>query len=324
MKYLFLVHQDFLRVAILSGNLNEIDWDRIENTAYIQDFHLLADAPKIAGPGSARNDFKAQLVRVLRSLSMPTSHAIYAALDRFDFSQATRARIVASWPERSSLAEWDRIETQGLGRLGKVVRDFGMKPSRQGSIELECQGSSLANHDIKWIEHFHLLASGVNPRGLLPLKGKTNETHSEYFRASGRKVGTLPPIKICFPSHRYVEERTVEGPLGALSFFGKAETFASSSPQSRRGDIMIHAKSILALTADGIAVVNKAFVDASDPYISGKTSGPTLNPQEWSPKQDEQPIGWTYLGSSNFTRAAHGNISGTAAKPTMSSLNWEL
>lgn len=225
MKFLFLVHQDFLRIAILSGNLNEIDWERIENTAYIQDFPLVADATKTAGPSSSKNDFKAQLLRVLRSLSMPTSHAIYAALDRFDFSQATRARIVASWPEASSLAEWDRIETQGLGRLGKVVRDFGIK----GPLDVECQGSSLANHDIKWIEHFHLLASGVNPRRLLPLKGKPNETHSDYFRASGRKVGSLPPIKICFPSHRYVEERTVEGPMGALSFFGKAETFASSS-----------------------------------------------------------------------------------------------
>lgn len=231
MKFFILVHDNFLRVAILSGNLNGIDWERIENTAYIHDFPLLSEAPKPSGTSSIPagvNDFKSQLVRVLRSLSMPTSHPVYEALNRYDFSQATRARIVASWPEASSLADWDRIETQGLGRLGKVVRDFGVRPARQAPIELECQGSSLANHDVKWIEHFHLLASGVNPRGILPLKGKANETHPEYLRAVGSKVGSLPPVKVCFPSHRYVEERTVEGPLGALSFFGKAETFASS------------------------------------------------------------------------------------------------
>lgn len=233
MKFLILVHPDFLRVAVLSGNLNGIDWERIENTAYIQDFPPITDTAKAATPAQGSslgrtNDFKAQFVRILRSLGMPSSHPVYAALDRHDFSQATRARIVASWPEASNLAEWDRMETQGLGRLGKVVRDLGMQVKRPGTLQLECQGSSLANHDIKWIEHFHLLASGVNPRGLLPFKGKTNDPHPEYFKAAGSKSGSLPPIKICFPSQRYVEETTVEGPLGAMSFFGKAETFAAS------------------------------------------------------------------------------------------------
>lgn len=236
MKFLILAHEGFLRVAILSGNLNQIDWERIENTAYIQDFPLLSAATNVAAPGSSRssssqnvhNDFKSQLIRVLRSLSVPTSHSVYSALEEYDFSHATRARIVASWPEASSLAEWDRIETQGLGRLGRVVRDLGIR-SQARQVDVECQGSSLANHDVKWIEHFHLLASGVDPRGKLPLKGKSNEMHPDYARIAGRKGGTLPPVKICFPSQRYVEERTVEGPMGALSFFGKAETFAASS-----------------------------------------------------------------------------------------------
>ncbi|CDU24538.1 uncharacterized protein SPSC_04039 [Sporisorium scitamineum] len=330
MKFLILVHEGFLRVAILSGNLNQIDWERIENTAYIQDFPPLGEASNVAGPSGSRsgstNDFKSQLVRVLRSLSIPSSHSVYSALDEYDFSSATRARIVASWPEASSLTDWNRIETQGLGRLGKVVRDLGIKSAQ----EVECQGSSLTNHDVKWIEHFHLLASGVDPRGKLPFKGKSNEMHPDYSRAVGRRVGELPPVKICFPSHRYVEERTVEGPMGALSFFGKAESFEGSSikrlyhsPQSRRGDIMIHAKSILALTADGKPLVDQAFIDASDAYISGKATA--RKEGKWTgPAEKEQPVGWTYLGSSNFTRAAHGTISGSANKPTTSCMNWEL
>lgn len=88
---------------------------------------------------------------------------------------------------------------------------------------------------------------------------------------------------------------------------------------------MIHAKSILALTPHGANLVDRAFVEASDSYISGRTSN-FAPPQrgEWQPREGEQPIGWTYLGSANFTRAAHGNIGGTAAKPTLSSSNWEL
>ncbi|CDR99348.1 hypothetical protein [Sporisorium scitamineum] len=118
--------------------------------------------------------------------------------------------------------------------------------------------------------------------------------------------------------------------MGALSFFGKAESFEGSSikrlyhsPQSRRGDIMIHAKSILALTADGKPLVDQAFIDASDAYISGKATA--RKEGKWTgPAEKEQPVGWTYLGSSNFTRAAHGTISGSANKPTTSCMNWEL
>lgn len=87
---------------------------------------------------------------------------------------------------------------------------------------------------------------------------------------------------------------------------------------------MIHAKSILALSADAAALVDKAFQDASDEYMGGSKQRPSSSGSVWTPKEGEQPIGWTYLGSSNFTRAAHGNISGSTAKPTMSSLNWEL
>ncbi len=194
MKFLILVHPDFLRVAILSGNLNGIDWERIENTAYIQDFPLNTDTAKAATPahGSSQgrtNDFKAQLVRILRSLGMPSSHPVYAALDRHDFSQATRARIVASWPEASNLAEWDRMETQGLGRLGKVVRDLGIQPKRSGSLQLECQGSSLANHDIKWIEHFPSARIWFQSTRPASLQGQDERPAPGIFQSSRQQVG---------------------------------------------------------------------------------------------------------------------------------------
>ncbi|SOV06189.1 uncharacterized protein UDID_01505 [Ustilago sp. UG-2017a] len=336
MKFLVLVHEGWLRVAIASGNLNEVDWSRIENGVFIQDFPLKGgegSSARAEGRGGVENDFKEQLTLVLKSLSVPTSHPVWTALDRFDFSLGgARARIVASWPEASSLQGWDRIETQGLGRLGKVVRNLDI-PAVKGGMEVECQGSSLANHDLKWIEHFHLLASGVDPRGKLPFKGKPNEAHPEYRRAIGGVGGALPPVKVVFPHHRYVEQETVEGPMGALSFFGKAETFSSSpikrlyySPQSRRGDVMIHAKSLLALTPKGATIVDQAFWTAADAQLSGSSRQPLprQGESEWQPNLGETPIGWSYLGSSNFTRAAHGNISGTVQKPTQNGSNWEL
>lgn len=81
---------------------------------------------------------------------------------------------------------------------------------------------------------------------------------------------------------------------------------------------MIHAKSILALTPEGKAIVDRAF--DRDPFSSTALAAKPV----WKPTADEKPVGWAYLGSSNFTRAAHGNIAGTPAAPTMSSRNWEL
>ena len=232
MKFLILIYDDFVRVAILSGNLYSPDWERIENTAFIQDFQFSASTS-----AQPENDFRDQLERVLQNLLMPQSHAVFQALRRTDFSQA-KASIVATWPEQAVLTGWDAIESQGLGRLGKVVRSLGIGGKRGDSLAVEAQGSSLANLDRKWMEHFHILASGLDPRGLLPLSGKQNEEHSAYFTATGRKPTFneqddfdsrgFPPVKILFPSHRWVENNSVEGPIGALSFFGKAKDFEKS------------------------------------------------------------------------------------------------
>ncbi len=72
---------------------------------------------------------------------------------------------------------------------------------------------------------------------------------------------------------------------------------------------MIHAKSILALTPHGASLVDRAFVDASDAYISGRSFASPTQDRQLKPKPDEQPIGWTYLGSANFTPAPPTAIS---------------
>lgn len=228
MKFLLLVHRTFLRLAILSGNLNDIDWDRIENTAYIQDFPLKsAETPDSSENSTASRDTKSQILQVLRSLSVPRQHSIYSDIDKFDLSARPRANIIASWPEAKVLAGWNTIETQGLGRMGHLVRSYALVPSKEG-VELECQGSSLSTYDRKWLEHFHVLASGKSPRGHLPFKGKADETHPAYHSLMGSRAGTIPPVKVCFPSQKYVQDTTVEGPLGAGSFFGKAADFQTS------------------------------------------------------------------------------------------------
>ena len=77
----------------------------------------------------------------------------------------------------------------------------------------------------------------------------------------------------------------------------------------------MHAKSLLAYMPSKKEFLARAF-------NSTGRGGRTLSSA--SEKGKDKPIGWTYLGSSNFTRAAHGVISGKVNAPTMSTRNWEL
>ncbi|EPQ31725.1 uncharacterized protein PFL1_01058 [Pseudozyma flocculosa PF-1] len=327
-KLLVLEHADFVRVAILSANLNAMDWETSENTAFIQDFPLRsvgarAEAPPTAGRPST-NDFEDQLGRVLRSFGvLPQSHPIWTTLARTDFSKAA-ARIVASWPQSGPLAGWDSMEVQGLSRLGKVVRDLGL-PLEKGGVLIEAQGSSLATYNRKWLHQFELIASGIDPRGVLPLSTQDAKQ-------------ALPPIKILFPTQRYVEEGSASGIAGGGTFFGKADTWAASEfkalyhqPRSRRGELLMHAKSLLAFLPSAQDVIDQAFRDGQTLKEGGSSAGSSTARSSGSAgggsggsSTAERPIGWTYLGSSNFTKAAHGTISGRQTAPTMSTSNWEL
>ena len=107
-----------------------------------------------------------------------------------------------------------------------------------------------------------------------------------------------------------VKDTAVEGPAGAGTFFGKKAQSVSRGfvdlahqPVSKRGDIMMHHKSLLALLPD----IERG--DGGSDHID-----------------DEEVVGWIYMGSHNLTQAAWGNISSASAStlPQLTCQNWEL
>ncbi|WFD43266.1 hypothetical protein MPSI1_001927 [Malassezia psittaci] len=283
-KLALLYYTTHLRVIISTGNLSRVDWSRYENLFYIQDFpHESLDTPSSQASG---DDFRVQLEQVLVSLSLPESHPAYIGLGSFCFKMAA-AHIVASWPI-SRVEGWNEIERAGLGRLGYVVRRLQLHLPQ---MQLQAQGSSLGTYERRWLEQFYLVAGGWDLDGKLPFARNSQPGPSPLFsKVTGST--SWPPIRIMFPTQKYVQETFVEGPLGAGCFFSKPDDYAKkelwslfSQPVSERGDILMHAKSLLA---------------------------------------QQQDQGWVYLGSANFTRAAWGTIAGNVANPTQSLNNWEL
>ncbi|WFD25975.1 hypothetical protein MNAN1_000948 [Malassezia nana] len=291
-KLVLLFYPTHLRVLISSGNLTPLDWSRYENLVYVQDFPSEAHAVSLPPPDARSSGpaFRTQLERVLTSLSVPETHPIMRALRSYSFAHAT-AHLVASWPLAPVARGWAAVEQVGLGRLAYLVRQWGMTPSPV--MHLEAQGSSLSAYDRRWLEQFYLIATGADS-SVLPLPTRRGDGPSpDWVRATG--IHGWPPVRILFPTQRWIEQESVEGPRGGGCFFGRADEFHKRSlrplmaqPVSHRGHILIHAKSLLCIN-------------------------------ETAPDQ-----GWVYMGSHNFTRAAWGTLSGTHEEPTLSLSNWEL
>lgn len=286
-KLVVLFYQERVRVIVSSANFTQLDWTRYDNTFFVQDFR--------AGSGG---EFGVQLRRLFATFGIKT-HAAVDLLSEYDFSSA--ASLVASWPIARVAKGWSEMEACGLGRLHAVVRRM-----YTGKCTLEAQGSSLAQYDRRWLEQFSAVASGLDTAHF-PLPRSTDSA-------------PWPPVRILFPTQRWVENEALQGIGGGGCFFGRADGFEQrgmrhlyAQPESKRGRLFMHAKSLLAKRVEkqgGSADIQaKSAQDRSAAEYRA-----TMMP----------PSGWLYAGSANFTRAAWGTISGSRTAPTLSVSNWEL
>jgi tyrosyl-DNA phosphodiesterase-1 len=317
MKFLLLFYEDRLRLVILSGNMVEYDWKAIENTAFIHDFPRLAK-----GHYDVTSEYGIQMKAVLASLSVPAGHPAMRLLSSYNMASTCEARIVSSQPTLKPITGWSEIEKLGLGRLSKIVREImkgakkqDMTVEAQVSIAIKCslvfemlmtssKGSSMGTYSTRWLQQFHLICCGLNIDTLLPLPNgaKANKTWAQAV--SRKDTEKWPPIKLLFPSDRWVKTQSIGGPDGAMTFFGKSKQAVEKGfvdiiyqPVSIRGNIMMHHKAILAL------------------------------PTSFKKEQDEHEVlGWAYMGSHNLTQAAWGNLSqAKAGGETQCTIgNWEL
>ncbi|KAK0547419.1 hypothetical protein OC846_004868 [Tilletia horrida] len=317
-KFFILFYpKSHMRFILLSGNLVDYDWDRIENTAFVQDFPALSAGdhanPDVRASKSIKTPFGRELVKLLNALSLPKPHTARERLEQYDLTGAVGS-LVLSAPQRSPVIGWEQVEKWGVGRLGAVVRSksagVGLQPTR-GGVDWEAQGSSLGEIRSRWLQHFHILASGVDPCGskvpCIPLPSAEKRAKQRYadtlypapsaivkvrpgvvpppnVRGKARAGSTAdadaqdmliarpppgrprrsidqvpadltwPPVKICFPSLRWITRDAIEGPQGAGTFFGKKKKFMEGNfkhlfhqPRSLRGNFLMHAKVLLAL-----------------------------------------------------------------------------
>lgn len=279
MKFLLLLYPDRFRLVILTGNLIAYDWETLENAAYIQDFPIL--------PGGRRDtstDTYEQLSNVMKSLSVPSAHPALKDLSRYDLSKGPTIVASGATPSNAPRRGFEQINKWGIGRLAHCARSImGVKGSKGcNGVHLEAQGSSMGTYSLRWMQQMHLAASGADISACLPLPSSAVQARKTYDKYAGNPPLTSaskdswPPVKILFPTRRFVEQQSNAGPAGGGCHFGKPKKFQpfahlchQAQSMRNRGNMM-HQKGLLAVTKS----------DKAD---------------------NKQPCGWIYLGSANFT-----------------------
>ncbi|KAI0049016.1 phospholipase D/nuclease [Auriscalpium vulgare] len=327
MKFFLIFYKSGrLRIVISTANLIEYDWRDIENSVWVQD--VSRRATPIAHDPKA-NDFPAAFERVLHALNVdpaltsfvhndhpniPLSNLRPGALSTvYDFSRV-RVYLIPSIAGKHE--GWPKVLKVGHTALMKAVGDM-LDGAKKGKLTIECQGSSIGTYSTQWLNEFYTSASGTSPEKMLD-EPKTRRA----------KLPVPQSIKILFPTHAWVQASELGEAGGGTMFCRRSqwegvkfprELFAQS--KSKRGRVLMHSKMIIAIVGahQSSRKDDSETEDSDDDIVVLDDKG-----KGRSQGQQQDVVGWAYVGSHNFTPSAWGTLSGSGFSPVMNITNYEL
>ncbi|KAH7927597.1 phospholipase D/nuclease [Leucogyrophana mollusca] len=348
MKFMLLFYKSGrLRVVISTANLIDYDYRDIENAMWLQDLPLRSSAiahdPKVVG------DFPSLMQGVLRAVNVRAALANMLCNDhpnlplqsindlrmKWDWSKV-KVKLVPSLAGKHE--GWPNVILTGHTALMKSIRDMGLRTGKGKAAKdlvIECQGSSIGTYSTQWMNEFHWSARGESAADWLD-EPKTRRSKMPW-----------PPVKVVFPSVKTVRE-TVLGERvglyllrslherqkvvlnlsqgGGTMFCRRNQWEATKFPKelfhdsnSTAGGVLMHTKMII-----GTYKQKKSIV------ASSKGKGQAVDDTDSETEDDDEvkvqndPVGWAYVGSHNFTPSAWGTLSGSGFNPVLNIVNFEL
>ena len=79
----------------------------------------------------------------------------------------------------------------------------------------------MGSYSPRWLQQLHIVCSGLDLKGLLPLPSGAKADKKWAQAVSRKESERWPPIKLLFPSDKWVRTQSLEGTDGAGTFFGK-------------------------------------------------------------------------------------------------------
>ncbi|KAG2363887.1 tyrosyl-DNA phosphodiesterase-domain-containing protein [Suillus spraguei] len=329
MKFMLLFYKTGrLRVVISTANLVDHDWRDIENAVWLQDLPPRSDP--ISHDLKAIDDFPSIMQNVLRAVNIRPALVNMLANDHPNLPLQTIGDLRMKWdwskvkvklvPSIAGKHEgWPDVIVTGHTRLMKAVRDMGLRTGKGKAAKdlvIESQGSSIGTYSTQWINEFYWSARGESAEDWL------DEPKSKRAKLS------WPPVKIVFPSLKTVHDSVLGEQGGGTMFCRTNQWEASKFPRelfhdsnSTGGRVLMHTKMIIATYRP-----KKSIFETSN---QSKGKGNESSDSETEPESDDieiqdDPIGWAYVGSHNFTPSAWGTLSGSGFNPVLNVVNYEL
>ncbi|KIJ10133.1 hypothetical protein PAXINDRAFT_86497, partial [Paxillus involutus ATCC 200175] len=323
-----------LRVVISTANLIDYDWRDIQNAVWLQ------DVPPWSQPlphdSKDVDDFPSMMQKVLHVVNVRPALANMLANDhpklplqsihdlrsKWDFSKV-HAKLIPSIAGKHE--GWPAVIQTGHTHLMKAVRDLGLRTGKGRAakeLSVECQqGSSIGTYSTQWLNEFHFSARG--------------ESADEWLNEPRNRRSKLPwpAVKIIFPSLKTVRASALGEPGGGTMFcrtnqweWAKFPRELFHNSNSAGGCVLMHTKMIIATfrqKSTPFAGSSKSVTKARSTAQSSETKSET-EPQEDAVEAINEPIGWAYIGSHNFTPSAWGTLSGSGFNPVLNLVNYEL
>lgn len=306
-KLMLLFHADKLRIAIPTANLLNFDWGetgQMENTVF------LIDLPRL--PQGQKNDltpFGRELMFFIEMQGLDQD--VRDGVLKFDFSATTDIAFVHTV---GGVHYKDQAARTGLLGLSRTVRQMDLVAGP--SLEIDFAASSIGALTDKQLNDFHMAARGVDL--LAHAREARSKAGASFFKKAGSKTVTATTnvrkkIRVYFPTKETVRSSTA-GAAGTICL--QREYYERNSfPKECFRDYRSTRKGLLShnkiLCARGFR--STASEHADPPGVSVAATG----------SSNSNPVAWVYVGSSNMSKSAWGELAAERTESKITCRNWE-
>jgi hypothetical protein len=289
---MLLSHPHKLRIAIPTANLLNFDWGetgQMENSVFMIDLPRLPDGQRLQINDLPR--FGQELMYFLEQLGLDDD--IRAGVLNFDFS-ATKDMVFV---HTVGGVHWrDGAGRTGLMGLSKAVNDLSLATE---DLEIDFAASSIGRLNDSYLRDFHSAAKGID---LIAQAAEAKSSAAATFFQPKRTSSSASPIsssvreklRIYFPTASTVRA-SIAGAAGTLCI-ARNYFEGSTFPRSCFRDYVS--------TREGLLSHNKILL------ARGKN-------------KVKQDVAWVYVGSSNMSKSAWGDLPKDRKAKKISCMNWE-
>lgn len=290
-KLMLLFHPNKLRIAIPTANLLNFDWGetgQMENSVFMIDLPRLPEA----GTPKGLTLFGRELMFFLEKQGLDED--VRTGVLNFDFTSTEGIAFIHS---TGGIHYREDAERTGLLGLSNAVNELNLAAS---DLEIDFAASSIGQLNDKYLRDLYLAASGnMKDLAAQASAAKTKAT-KDFFKpkTATQTKGLRENIRVYFPTKDTVKASTA-GSAGTLCLqrkYFEAGTFPRSCFRDYKS------------TRPGLLSHNKILCARGKKKL---TNGET------------EDVAWVYVGSSNVSKSAWGELPADRTVKRITCRNWE-